>query len=183
MNDILNIFETMDENEELNLKTDPLVKYGFIVSPKYNNKTILLPNNASDHSTTIKFVLGKLFKTEKQKYYNLYKEVAAKNLNNLDDGYHFTMDENEFSMSLFLASLGNLVFLNLSTQFYTSGILLIPEGTNSKEIESKKNECLYNIQKDDPDYSVILYVPSLIETLENNKQFEKIEDENSYQKK
>ena len=180
MNNNLNVFKTMNENDSLNLKSDNLIKYGFITSPKYNNKTILLPNNANDHLTTIRFILGKLFKEERDKYYNLYKE---KNLINLEDD-NYLMDRDELSMSFFMASLGNLVFLNMSTPYYISGVLFIPENIYCKEIENRKDECLYNIQNDNNlDLSSIYIVPSLNDTLENNRTFKKFDENDMYYKK
>lgn len=178
----LSIFKVEEPETKLSLEPNGIGHYGFLISPKFDNKTVYFPTNASDHSTSMRFSLGKLFSEERNESFNEYKEKCK---NVLNDEYRFYMDSNETAMACFIASLGSMVFLNTSTEFFKCGVLFMPESTDNEIVNNKINEVIEQLPNEKVSPTEIIIVPSLKETLENDRPFisktlmEYIESQNS----
>ena len=153
MDERLNRFEK--SYDKINFGIDTNGKYGYIISPKYGDMVLYLPIVESatfHHDVTLRFTLGRLFKEEKEELFKDFVEAT----NNIDT----YMDSQEVVKSSFMASIGTLVFLNTSTEYFDSGILFVPEELDDFQKE-KMNETLSFLNNGDDLTTQIVTVPKI----------------------
>lgn len=126
----------MDINEPLDFSQDGLGQWGFVIpeNERYQETVFYMPQidatgkNKIHHATLLKYILIKLFKEEKTKFFDTFKTKA------LPDEQKIYLDSEEISYASFMASLNSIVFLNTSQDNYLSGMVFIPaEKENDKK--------------------------------------------------
>lgn len=174
MENNFNKIPTRDVSEELDFTEFGLGRWGFIIpfTDNYKDTVFYMPSiegnseNGIHHATLLKYMLVKLFKDERNKYFNDYKKIAFK------EEEMTYMDSEETAHSSFIASLNSIVFLNTSKGRYRSGMLFVPEGIEKTHEDKKLLEILDFLNEGKDLTSQIIIVPSLDDALNNDKKIQ-----------
>lgn len=173
MNQNLDIFKITDASKSLNFNPNSICKFGFVISKKYENKVIYLPNNVDEkeafihHGSVLWFTLEKLFADEKRSFFKEYEQIVH------NDDEIFYMDREEIIYSGFLASLNSIVFLNIGDYDFRAGVIFIPKEmvkeNNKDEDKSKKLDELLEYLGDSIVSSIVV-VPLLEDILKKHEE-------------
>lgn len=163
-----------DINERLDFSEFGLGRWGFIIpfTKNYKDSVFYMPQiegdarNGIHHATILKYMLIKLFKNERNDFFQDYKKIAFK-----EEEMPY-MDSEETAIASFIASLNSIVFTNTSQDQFHSGLLFVPEKTEILQEDKSFLEILDFLYEGKDLTSQIVIVPSLDDAFNNNKKIQ-----------
>lgn len=169
MNTVFNSFNYVNTPDDIDYNFDGYGQLGYFITNKCDDKIFHLPspnsNNMSiGHKEITNFVLRRCFSDEYKEYFN---KVCDKIRENTPDNVCF-VDSPELVNSFFIASVGNILFINSSNKYFFSGLLFVPE--DLKSLSEFQRNSLYSILDKFPkenDSVEVIKIPSIDNILKN----------------